>query len=105
MKRHRSFLAVATILSMSLAVSAHDTWLVPRVPIVPPGIETWLLLTSGMSFPLLDTSINPDRVDVARCRLNDRVIDVSERKSLSNALSLGIKFMEPGFATCWVELK
>jgi len=77
MKRHRSLLTVATILSLALAVSAHDTWLVPRVPIVPPGIDTWLLLTSGMAFPVLDTSINSDRVDLARCRLNDKVMELS----------------------------
>ena len=90
---------------MALAVSAHDTWLVPRVPNVSPGADTWLDLTSGMSFPQLDTSINPDRVDVARCRLSDKVEELSERKNLAKALSLAVKFKDSGIATCWAELK
>lgn len=105
MKRHRSLLAVATTLVMALAVSAHDTWLVPRMPGVQPGVETSLVLTSGMSFPHIDTSINPDRVDVARCRLNDKVEELSERKTQPHALSLGVKFKDSGIATCWAELK
>jgi len=105
MKRHRSLLAVATTLVMALAVSAHDTWLVPRVPTVQPGVDTSLVLTSGMSFPKIDTSINPDRVDVARCRLNDKVEELSERTTQPHALSLGVKFKDSGIATCWAELK
>ena len=70
MKRPRAFLLLAILLIASLIVSAHDTWLSSKEPTVSPGTKAMLDLTSGMAFPLLDTSIKPDRVGVARYRLN-----------------------------------
>ncbi len=81
MKRPRALLIVTTVLIASLVVSAHDTWLSPREPTASTGTKAWLDLTSGMAFPLLETSINPDRVDIARCRLKGNTEELADQKS------------------------
>jgi uncharacterized GH25 family protein len=103
--RQKPFTLLATILILSFGVSAHDTWLTSKQPTVQPGSSVWLDLTSGMSFPLLDTSIKPDRVDVARCRLNGKTDELTDSKSAPKALTLRALLKDEGVATCWVELK
>src|SRR4030095_231943 len=70
MNRRLTFFILLTVLLATLTTSAHDTWLLPKQGRVAPGTKVALNLTSGMAFPLLDTSIKPDRIDGAKCRLN-----------------------------------
>ena len=99
---HRSFLVFVTTILITLVASAHDTWLVPKTFSIRPGTKLSLDLTSGMLFPVLDTSINRDRIDVARIRLNGKTEDIKTRVSRKNSLSLVAEFKEAGIATCWV---
>lgn len=96
---------IVTILLASLVGSAHDTWLIPKQNKLKPASKVWLDLTSGMVFPQLDTSIQPDRVDVANYRLNGNITELSERKSAPHALAFGLELKDEGVATCWVQLK
>ena len=105
MNHRRVFLTSALIFIVTLAVAGHDTWLMPRRTFVKRHSKMLLDLTSGMSFPLLDTSIKKDRIDVARCRFKGKVEDIASRMSAPNSLLLEESFNEAGIATCWVELK
>src|SRR5881397_703821 len=105
MKRQIAVPVFVTTLIFTLVASAHDTWLVPRQSAVAPGSTVWLDLTSGMSFPVLDTSIKPDRIDVARFRLNGKIDEIKDWRSAPKALVLRASLKDAGVATCWVELK
>ena len=104
MKR-KSLLALSLILMFGLMASAHDTWLLPRQTTIVPGAMVRLDLTSGMLFPALDYSIKPDRIDVARCRLNGKTFAITQLASAPKSLALRVRLMDPGSATLWVELK
>ena len=105
MNHRRVFLTSALIFIVTLAAAGHDTWLMPRRTFVKRHSKMLLDLTSGMSFPLLDTSIKKDRIDVARCQFKGKVDDIASRMSAPNSLLLEESFNEAGIATCWVELK
>lgn len=102
---NRSILIISTILIPTLAVSAHDTWLLPRAAFVLPGKNVQLDLTSGMSFPHLDTSIKPERIEVARFRLNGQTGQMEKPTSAPKSLLLRASLKDAGIATCWVALK
>ena len=105
MNLRRVFLFLFAVFLASLTTSAHDTWLLPRQGHVSPRSKVALDLTSGMAFPLLDTPIKPDRIDVAKCRLNGTTEDINDASSAAKSLILTTSFREAGLATCWVELK
>jgi len=101
----RSLLILIALIAFTLAASAHDTWLIPRSFSIRTGTKVLLDLTSGMSFPTLDTSIKRDRIDVARVRINGRVTDITNLASKRNSLSLLAQVNDAGTAVCWIDLK
>lgn len=103
MKRARSFVVSSLILLIAFVASAHDTWLLARRASIPPGTVARLDLTSGMTFPLLDYAIKPERVNWARCRLNGKTIEMA-RSSAAKSLALRVRLPHAGIATLWVEL-
>lgn len=100
-----NFFILFGVFCLCLTTSAHDTWLLPKQGRVAPGARVALDLTSGMAFPLLDTSIKPDRIDVARCRLNGTSEDLKDSSSAAKALVFKTTMKDAGLASCWVELK
>lgn len=105
MTRRLTFFILTSVLLATLTVSAHDTWLLPKQGRVNPGSKVALDLTSGMAFPLLDTSIKPDRIDVAKCRLNGTTEELRDSASAAKSLVFKTVLKDAGVATCWVELK
>lgn len=101
----RSLISLALLLLTALAASAHDTWLLASRPEVTPGVTLRLDLTSGMTFPTLDYPIKPERVSLARCRLNGQTFEIADRTSSRKSLALRIRLPSAGVATCWVELQ
>jgi uncharacterized GH25 family protein len=102
----RKLIVFATILLLNaFVISAHDTWLLPRRTAVMPGTVVWMDLTSGMAFPKLETSIKPDRIDTARCRLNGKTLEIDQRTPKPHSLALGLMLPESGIATFSVDLK
>ncbi len=101
----RSLISLALILLTTFAASAHDTWLLAQRTEVPRGVTLRLDLTSGMTFPALDFPIKPERVDIARCRLNGKTVDILDRASSPKSLALRIRLPSNGIATLWVELR
>ena len=104
-KMRLTLITLFAIFFLSLTTSAHDTWLLPKQGRVAPGTRVALDLTSGMAFPLLDTSIKPDRIDVAKCRLNGTTENLKDTSSAPQALVFKTTLKDAGLATCWVELK
>lgn len=85
--------------------SAHDTWMVPNASGVRPGSVLTLDLTSGMSFPVLDHAIKPDRIARASLRLSGKATEIHDRSPAKNSLRLSAAARENGIATIWVDTK
>jgi uncharacterized GH25 family protein len=87
------------------AIFAHDTWLIPDQFNIAREAMVTLDLTSGMVFPILETSIKPERIDRAKCRLSNHSFDVRTFAPAPKSLRFKAKLYEPGIATFWVELQ
>jgi hypothetical protein len=57
-----------------------------------------------MTFPALDYAIKPERVSLARCRLNGKTFEIAARSSAAKSLALRVRLPDAGIATLWVEL-
>ena len=101
----RGLMAFALCLTLALAASAHDTWLLARRASVAPGAVVLLDLTSGMIFPKLDSAIKPERIEQARCRLNSRTFAITEYTPAPKSLLFSPRLADAGVATLWVTLK
>jgi uncharacterized GH25 family protein len=90
---HVRALAVPVAVLFAPSASAHDTWLLPKpsAPRAPTSLS--LALTSGMTFPTLESTIRPERVRRA----------LSSRAG-AKALLLGASGVGEGAAVAWVEL-
>lgn len=93
------------IIVLASCVLAHDTWLIPDRFVAERDSVVTLDLTSGMAFPALDTSIKPDRIDHALCRLADHRFELTDYSPAPKSLLFKARLSEPGVATIWVELK
>jgi uncharacterized GH25 family protein len=100
-------IAATLLLTIALAASslAHDTWLIPDRFVVARDTLVLLDLTSGMAFPALETSIKPERLERALCRVAGHTFEVTAFSPASKSLRFKARLVEPGVATFWVELK
>jgi len=105
MTTRRMFSTIVLTLVVALVAVAHDTWLAPRRVNVKPKTHVLFDLTSGMAFPKLETSIKPDRVESAGCRLNNKFEELTKRMNAPQSLVFIGTFNNAGISTCWVELK
>jgi hypothetical protein len=58
-----------------------------------------------MAFPALDTSIKPERIDRAICRLAGHTFALTDYSPAPKSLAFKARLSESGVATMWVELK
>lgn len=105
MPRKSIVITLALLALCSLSVWAHETWLAPRQTAVAPGTVALFDLTSGMTFPALETAIKPERVAQAQCRLNGQMLDLAADSSAPKSLMFSARLATEGVAVCWVELK
>ena len=105
MKPFRTIGALLLACFFATAVLAHDTWLIPQRFAVMPNATVQLDLTSGMAFPILETSIKPERIDRAQCRLAEAAFAISDLSPAPKSLRFQALLSKAGIATCWVELK
>lgn len=103
--RLKSVMALALVLILTVAASAHDTWLAARQPSASVGQVIQLDLTSGMSFPTLDYAIKPERVNIASYRLAGNTNRLRGFLPGPHSLQLRAQPNANGVATFWVELK
>ena len=104
MKYQRVFFPVALVLIVTVMAAGHDTWLSPRRFYVKQHARVVFDLTCGMSFPVLETSIKPDRVDAAGCRLDSEFVKFDKPMNAPKSLVFLATFDYPGVSTCWIEL-
>src|SRR6185503_17874813 len=104
-----SYRKVFSIILLTLVVTfvavGHDAWLVPRRFQIKRHSQVLFDLTSGMSFPVLETSIKPDRVAAARCRLNNKFVNLMKPVNGPKSLVFPGRFEDEGISTCWIELQ
>src|SRR5689334_23199082 len=93
------------LIAVTITAQAHDTWLIPDRFVVPLNTTVSLDLTSGMAFPALETSIKPDRIARAGCRLSTRELLLEDFTSEKKSLRFRTRLVEPGVAVFWAELK
>ena len=105
MSYRKVFSMIGLTLVVTLVAVGHDTWLAPREFNITRRSQVLFDLTSGMSFPILETSIKPDRIDAASCRLNNKVMKLLKPVSGSKSLMFPGKFEDDGTVTCWIDLK
>ena len=96
--------AAATLLAASLF--AHETWLAPNQGYIAPGLSVRLDLTSGGTFPILETAIEPARLASFGIRLGEETLKPA---FAAGPRSLKFSLLPPkekeGFATAFVSLK
>jgi uncharacterized GH25 family protein len=105
MNRLRVSLTSFLIIALASFALAHDTWLIPDRFVVERDSTVTLDLTSGMAFPALDSSIKPERIDRALCRLAGHRFELTDYSSAPKSLLFKARLSESGVATMWVELK
>ena len=92
------------VICVAWPAAAHDTWLQPRRTGVLPGTIAQLDLTSGDKFAVFDTALKPDRIEVARARLNGKTIDIQPGAPEKKSTELRVPLSDPGVATLWLSL-
>ena len=87
------------------AAFAHDTWLQgPKLPIAS-GSTVLFELTSGPSFPALDSAIAADRIEREGIRVGGLTRRFAARSRGKNALRLQAPLAVEGVAVAFVSLK
>lgn len=105
MNRFKASVTSLLIIGFASVAIAHDTWLIPDRFVVEPDSVVNLDLTSGMAFPALDTSIKPERIDRALCRLAGHSVEFTDYSPAPKSLLFKARLSESGIATIWVEVK
>ena len=98
-------LCACVALFVSIAASAHETWLQPSTHAAAARKAVRFELTSGMDFPKPESAIEPDRVAVARYRNAGSSEALTAPKRGPKALTWSHAFDKPGLATVWVDLQ
>lgn len=102
----RRFAPIPFFSLLSASLLAHETWLAPNQGYVAPGMSVRLDMTSGGSFPILETAIAPDRLGAFGVRLGGETLKpVFAAGTRSLRLSLTPSKEKEGFATAFVSLK
>ena len=97
-------LIAVALCSIASAAAAHDTWLQPRRTSVLPGTIAQIDLASGDKFATFDAAIKPDRIGIARARLNGKTFDIQPGAPEKKSLELRVPLPDPGIATIWLSL-
>jgi hypothetical protein len=84
---------------------AHDTWLLPTRFDLPAGAKLEVDLTSGMSFPELESAVEPDRLAVTGLRLAGRTVTLTPAPPRAAALRLSATAEGSGIASLWLATK
>jgi len=103
--RERHVIAGLLVSVLAESVLAHETWMMPSTFFAKLGEETRLDMSSGMSFPRLESPILAERVAQAAYRLGQDVVDVTGLKTAKKSLVLRQSFTKEGVATIWMDLK
>ena len=96
-------IALATLCAP--AAWAHDTWLLPRAPHVREGKRATVDLTSGMSFPHLESGIKSDRIASGAWRTERKQGRLDRWQEEDSSLVMHLTPSSSGTATLYLTLK
>lgn len=96
--------AVLLVAALAAPCAAHETWLAPSAWAVKPGAVVRLSLTSGMSFPKLESPIRPERVAASGVRLAGETRAAGPWNAGATALETTAALKRSGVACLWVTL-
>jgi hypothetical protein len=85
--------------------AGHDTWLLPARFQLPAGARIQLELTSGMTFPRPESSIQPDRLAATGLRIGGRKLPLDAANPDRIALRLSVPTSGTGVAALWIALR
>ena len=101
--RLRLVVATAGLLVPGLA-AAHDTWILAAPSASGSRSAVRVEMTSGMSFPALESGIRPERVTRAMVRVAGQSRSLPAPLPTKASLRYTLSLPEPGVATFWVQL-
>ncbi|HEU4929182.1 MAG TPA: DUF4198 domain-containing protein [Candidatus Krumholzibacteria bacterium] len=103
--RPERILTLAMAMLCTSSAFAHDTWLLPRVPRVPQGDRVAVDLTSGMSFPPLESGIKSDRIARGAWRIAGKKGKLDGWQEEDSSLVMRLVPTASGTATLYLSLK
>lgn len=101
----RALIAFFLPLVVVATAVAHETWMMPSQFAAKVGDNVRIDVSSGMTFPHLESPIQADRIQHASLRLGGEVMVIDRREVAANSLVLQAKLPKAGLATLWLELK
>jgi hypothetical protein len=93
----------AALTAVAVPALAHDTWLASPARVEPRALLR-MELTSGGSFPDLESPVKPERLVTSSCRVGGREIAMGVGPAWQYALRLRAWMAAPGLAVCRVAL-
>jgi len=103
--RHERVLALALGMLCTSSAWAHDTWLLPRVSHVTEGKRATVDLTSGMSFPNLESGIKSGRIASGAWRVGGKKGKLDRWQEEDSSLVMHLTPTAAGTATLYLTLK
>ena len=102
------FLVLLTIFIfavVSVTISAHDFWLVPKKFRISPGDSLIILANTGMDFPNSLNAVTPDRIDQFKLVGESVEENINEFTVQGNSLVANCSFEKPGTFVIAAALK
>jgi len=98
-------LAIALLFALSIPVSAHDCWLIPKKFRIAPGVSLIISANTGMDFPNSLSPVTPDRIEQFKIAGESSAKDIEEFAVHGNSLMTVCSFDEPGTFVIAAALK
>lgn len=103
--KHARILALVMSMMCTSTAFAHDTWLLPRDPRAAEGKRVTVDLTSGMSFPNLESGIKSDRIAKGAWRIGGKKGKLDRWQEEDSSLVVQLTPTVSGTATLYLSLK
>ncbi len=98
-------LAVSILFAASVAILAHDFWLVPKKFRINPGDSMTISANSGMDFPNSLNAVSPDRIDQFILVGESKKENITKFTVKGTSLTANYVFQKPGTFVFAVALK
>ncbi len=105
MNSKRTLVVTMGLLALALPCAAHDTWLIPREPVVAETKPMMIDLTSGTSFPKLESAIKADRVRSGGWRTSSASGGADKHEEGPSSLVMYVTPTGEGTAVMYLTLK
>jgi uncharacterized GH25 family protein len=100
-----TFLIIVGFAVVSIRVSAHDFWLVPKKFKIAPGDSLTILANTGMDFPNSLSAVTPDRIDLFKLVGISGEKNINEFAEQGHSLVAHCSFEKPGTYVIVAALK